>query len=178
MRAAPYAQPRMSVLRYSPPAQRDLAASMYTVAGWVSGSFMIPKLRIFTEFLNAPQEFFKLKGVHLPGLDKEIPFFVLQRASIIFIVPGDDEALDSPVAGKRMEREVSCAFANGVVSGTLHLLKGVRVSDFVFSHAGLFVLRNCSIFIRGGATPEVRHNVLHAMVNSDRLIGVSEPRFV
>jgi hypothetical protein len=168
----------MSVNRYSAPAQRELAASMFTVAGWITGSFLIPKLRHFSDFLNQPQEFFKLKAVRLPGLEKELPFFVLQRNSIIFVVPADDDDLVPAVGGEKLEREVSCAFANGVVSGTLDVLKGVRVSDFLMSRAGLFVLRNCSTFIRTGATPEVRHNIPYVIVNSERVIGVSEPRFV
>lgn len=169
----------MSVTSYTPPPQREVSSSMYTTAGWISGTFMVPKLRHFNDYLNHPHPFFKLKAVRLPGLDKEIPFFVLQRSSIIFIIPdAQDDALVSPIGGEKMEREVSCAFANGVVSGTLDILKGVRVSDFLMSRAGLFVLRNCSVFVRTGASPDIRHNVPHVMVNADRVIGVSEPRFV
>lgn len=169
----------MTVTSYTPPPQRDLPATIYTTAGWISGTFMVPKLRHFNDYLNHPHPFFKLKTVRLPGLDKDIPFFVLQKTSIIFIIPEPgDEALVSPIGGEKIEREVSCAFANGVISGTLDILKGVRVSDFLMAKAGLFVLRNCSAFLRTPAGSDVRHNIAHLMANSERIIGVSEPRFI
>ena len=167
--------------RYTPPAQRDVTARMFTTAGWINGIFMIPKLRTFVEFLNNQQhDFFKLKDVSLPGLDKVIPFFALQRSTLIFLIPEFESDLFTPPAGgERVTRDVSCALSTGVISGSLDILAGVRVSDFLMSKANFFFpLTKCTTFLRAGGQADVTRDIPVVIVNAPQVLGVAEPRFI
>ena len=139
---------------------------------------MLPAMRIFSEYLNHPHDFFKLKDVVLPGLDKQIPFFALQRDSVMLILVEPGEGILS-AADRRRPADISCAFNGGVISGTLNLPQGVRVSDFLLQKQNFFHLTNCSMFMRAaGGKSEVSHDLPVVVVNTRRVIGVSEPRFL
>ncbi len=171
----------MTVKKYTPPAQFDVPCEMFSTAGWIKGTLMIPKLRNVVDYLNQNHEFLKVKNVYLPGLDKEIPFFAMQKSAIILVLPAptSEVAVSPASAGERKSREVSCALNSGVVSGSIEILGGVRVSDFLMQNAAFFALTQCSIFLRtGGGPAEVRHNIPNVLVNAPQIIGVSEPRFV
>lgn len=165
------------VSAYSPPPQREVPARIFTTAGWLRGAFQLPALRVFTDYINHPHGFLKLKSVFLPGLENEIPFFALQRESVILILFEPDEAI-RPTEGKRRPADVSCAFIGGVISGTLSLQQGVRVSDFLIQKQQFFHLTSCSLYLRSGGKTETLHDLPIGIVNSRRVIGVSEPRFV
>jgi hypothetical protein len=162
---------------YAPPAQREVVAEMFTTAGWIQGAFQLPALRIFTEYLNHPHDFFKLKNVRLPGVEKPIPFFALHRDSIIFILVQPAEGILGPSAAKR-KTDVSCVFASGVISGTLELVSGVRVSDFLLQKTHFFYLTDCTTYAKVGGQNDIRRDVPIGIVNARKVIGVSEPRFV
>ena len=170
----------MTVKMYAPPAQFDVPCEMFSTAGWIKGTFMIPKLRNILDYFNQNHEFLKVKNVYLPGLEKEIPFFAIQKSAIILVLPAPtaDVAVTPATAGERKAREVSGAFNSGVVSGSIEILGGVRVSDFLMQNAAFFALTQCSVFIRSSGPAEVRHNIPHVLVNAPRIIGVSEPRFI
>lgn len=163
---------------YSPPPQREVEGNIFSTAGWIRGRFMMPAMRIFTEYLNHPHDFFKLRSVMLPGLEKEIEFFALQRDSVIFISVTPGEGVFAPAERKR-PADISCAFNGGVVSGTLNLPQGVRVSDFLIQKQNFFHLTDCTGFLRGaGGKSEVMRDLPLVIVNTRRVIGVSEPRFI
>jgi hypothetical protein len=162
---------------YTPPAQREVPAEIFTTAGWIKGSFMLPALRIFTEFANQTHDFFKLKGVLLPGLEQTIPFFALQRDSIIFMIVEPGDGMLAALAGRR-QTDISCAFNGGVISGNIDLPQGVRLSDFLLQKAHFFYLTNSTAYLRSGSQSDVRRSIPLALVNSRRVVGISEPRFV
>jgi hypothetical protein len=163
---------------YSPPPQRSVDATIFTIAGPMRGAFLVPALRIFVEYLNYQQDFIKLKDVTLPGVEKTVPFFALQRDSVIFIIPS---AVDAIVpAGTREPRtaSVSCAFPGGALSGSLHLPQGVRVSDFLLQKAYFFPMFDCTSYVRAGGQTKSTPDIRIALVNSRRMIGISEPPFI
>lgn len=168
----------MSATAYSPPPQREIPAEILSTAGWIRGNFMLPGMRIFSEYLNHPHDFFKLKSVVLPGLENQIPFFALHRDSVIFVVVKPDNGILAPTERKR-PADVSCAFVGGVISGTLNLPAGVRVSDFLHQKQNFFHLTDCTVFLRSPAgANEIRRDIPVVIINTRRVIGVSEPRFV
>ena len=162
------------------PPMREVEASIYTTAGWVKGTFVIPKMRNFVDFINQPQDYFKLKDVSLPDIDHPLPFFALQQQSVIFIVPETQEEMlrMTTLAGDKVERDVSCAFSNGIVSGALFVLRNARVSDFLMQRHSFFYLRDCSLYLRTSGHPDIRKGLAMIVVNGNRIIGVSEPRIL
>jgi hypothetical protein len=164
--------------QYTASARREVAVDLYTTAGWIHGSFLMPPMRGLTPFANQDHDFFKLKDVVLPGLGQPMPFFLLQRREVFFFIPGEGHRDPPPAFVERNPRDVSCAFANGVVSGRLTLNKGIRVSDFMLNKAPFFELEDASVFIRTAGAPEVRRNIPIVVISRWRLLGVSEPRFV
>lgn len=163
---------------YSPPPQREVEARIFSTAGWITGRFMLPAIRIFTEYLNHPHDFLKLKDTTLPGLETQIPFFALQRNSIVFMLVAQTDGILTPGERKR-PADVSCAFNQGVISGTLNLPPGVRVSDFLIHKQHFFHLTDCTTFVRNSAgKSEVIRDQPIGIVNTRRVIGVSEPRFI
>ncbi len=82
------------------------------------------------------------------------------------------------LTGEKIERNVSCAFTAGLVSGSLFLKAGIRVSDFLMQKNDFFPLQDASIFLRTTADPDIRRDIALVIVNGHRIIGVSEPRIV
>ncbi|HUO85172.1 MAG TPA: hypothetical protein VM534_08670 [Thermoanaerobaculia bacterium] len=162
------------------PPQREIRSAIFTTAGWVSGTFVIPKMRMLVDYLNQPNDFYKLREVQLPGLTIGVPFFALQRRSVILIVPHEqDEALRmTTLGGEKVERSVSCAFPAGLVSGTLFVREGIRVSDFLMQRNDFFYLQEATVHLRVSGQPDLRRDAALVVVNGNQIIGVSEPRIV
>ena len=141
---------------------------------------MLFRSRNFVDFINQPHDYFKLTEVTLPGIDQEIPFFALQQQSVIFIVPEEHEEnlRMTTLAGDKVERDVSCAFSSGIVSGVLFVLKNARVSDFLMQRHSFFYLRECSLHLRSSGKADVRRGVPMIVINGKKIIGVSEPRII
>ncbi len=162
--------------QYTPPTQRDLGAQLLTTAGWVRGWFMVPARRSLTDYVNHQHDFFKLKDVALPGLEKRVPFFALQRRTVILIIPDIPEPSAKVVANAN-EKDVSCAFNGGVISGTLWVGTGVRVSDYLLQRDPFFPLTDCRMILRSGNSSQIRELEL-VLLNRGGILGTSEPRFV
>jgi hypothetical protein len=165
--------------QYTPPSQRDVGADLYTTAGWISGSFMVPAMRSITDFANQQHDFFKLKNVKLPGLPNVVPFFILQRRSVVLVIPhAAEQSVKATITAEKDTKDVSCAFHGGVVSGTLTVAKGLRVSDVVLQRDPFFYLTSCNLYLRTSSTPEIRKDLDMVVINRWEIVGVSEPRFV
>ena len=164
---------------YTPPAQRDAVADLLTTAGWVTGAFMIPAMRSINDWTNQQHDFFKLKDVKLPGMQATIPFFVLQRRSVVLVIPhAAEQSVKTALAAEKEDKDVSCAFHGGVVSGTLTVPKGLRVSDVALQRDPFFPIAHCTLYLRTGPIPEIRRDIGMILVNRAAILGVSEPRFV
>jgi len=159
---------------------REVESSFYTTAGWVRGSFVIPTMRNFVDFVNQPHDYFKLKNVKFPGIEPIVPFFALQRQSVILVIPDrHEETLRmTTLTGDKVERDVSCAFMSGFVSGVLFVLQDARVSDFLMQRHSFFYLRDCSLYLRTSRQADIRKEIPMIVVNGKQIIGVSEPRIM
>lgn len=164
-------------MHFAPP-QREVESTVFTQAGWMRGKFVVPNTRRFVEFTNQPDDFFKLREVQLPSVAGRAEFFALQRDSVVFIVPhdGSEKSAVRTLSGDRSERDVSCAFEAGIVSGVLYVPTGLRVSDYLIQRRRFFELYDCEYIVRGGDHFQRSENVPLILVNANRIIGVSEPR--
>lgn len=162
---------------YAPP-QRDVPATIYTTAGWMRGNFVIPSSRRLIEFTNQPDDFFKLRDVQLPSVPGRATFFALQRDSVIFIVPNSQAEVSriTTLGQDRVERDVSCAFETGLISGILYVPTGLRVSDYLVQRKRFFEIYECEYLVGEGEQLDRVRNIPIMLVNSNRIIGVSEPR--
>jgi len=160
------------------PPLRDAKAAVLTTTGWIHGTFRIPTNRNIVDFVNQHLDYFKMVDVRLPGIEAPVPFFALQRQSVILLLPEEpEELLRIPtLGGDRVEREVSCLFANGMASGSLFVPHHARVSDFLMQRQIFFHLRDCTLATREGDGHEERRSVPIIAINSTRIVGVSEPR--
>lgn len=165
--------------QYTPPSNRDVKARLFTTAGWIEASFLIPAKRSLIDYSNQAHDFFKLKDVSLPGLKEPIPFFALQRHSVILMLPEEaEEGVDSSIGAAKDDKDVSCAIDQGVVSGSLSVSTGLRMSDFMIKPQLFFYLKNCTLFMRSSGAPQITRNVPMIIINRQKILGVSEPRFV
>lgn len=158
------------------PEQRKVSAHLYTPAGWMLGTFHVPRRGGFVDHLNQAKGFFTLTEVTLTGRAQQIPFFALQRSAVIFCVLSPDETFlygenrQAPVM-----KQVSCLLEMGVLHGTLEMPPQIRVSDYLTSGAGFITLRNCNVLLgtsAHGGVVEQRYQTI--ILNSERVIGVSD----
>lgn len=157
------------------PHQRQIAAQIFTTAGWMEGTFHFPKMSQLLEALNSQSEFYRLTDATFLANKRNLEFFALQRRSTVLVVPPEGER------NLRMENEetrpirVYCLFDGGYVEGRLRLRKGVRVSDYLPREDGFVLLQNCKLRLGDTTTEffvEEEHDAV--FVNAGRIVGVSE----
>lgn len=165
--------------QYTPPSNREVKARLLSTAGWIEASFLIPAKRSLTDYSNQQHDFFKLKDATLPGLKEPIPFFALQRQSVILMLPEEaEEGVEGTIGGSKEHKDVSCAIDQGVVSGTLCVSSGLRMSDFMIKPQPFFYLKDCTLFLRSVGGPQITRDISMIIINRHKIVGVSEPRFV
>jgi hypothetical protein len=153
---------------YRPP-QRVVPARILTPSGWIQGSFHVPRMQSFLEFVSQPSRFFTLTGVVLGASKRQVPFLALRRSAAAIVVPACDErrlllAQEPPNA---VLRDVTCVLEVGTVSGRLRVPPHLRVSDYLAHGAGFLLLRAAEI--GGAAAPTV-------LINASGLVAVSDVR--
>jgi hypothetical protein len=153
--------------------RRGVVSTILSDFGWIDGTFVIPKLNSFVDYLNSSQRYVKLTDVTMPGLEPRLPFFALAQDAYTLILPdANDEHLASAIPHVQSRtHSISCVFASGWISGKLDTIPSARVSDFLGQGREFFLLRDCAIQVRGQA-PRLAPIVI---VNSARILGVSEP---
>lgn len=142
----------------------------------MNGTFHVLRHAKFVEQLNAPNEFIKITDVSFVGKQREIPFFALQRdATTLIVPPATENDLILDKVEEQEAKHVFCVFVGGVISGTLLIRKGVRVSDFLVKQTGFVLLRRCKLRL-GDLHDEffVEEEHPSIIVNSSNIIGVSE----
>ncbi len=153
--------------------RRGVASAILSDFGWIDGTFIIPKLNSFVDYLNSTARYVKLKDVTMPGLAPQLPFFALAQDAYTLILPDarDEHLRSAQTQLNNRTHSISCVFAAGWVSGRLDTMPSVRVSDFLGQGREFFLLRECTIQVRG-QSPRLAPIVI---VNSARILGVSEP---
>ncbi|MEM9190194.1 MAG: hypothetical protein AAGF12_13500 [Myxococcota bacterium] len=159
------------------PSQRKVTAKVYTTAGWIAGTFHVPEVVPFLEFLGGDEDFFTLTDVELPRQTSPLPLLALQRHSTALVIPSADEV--GPAPESTTVHQVSCLLDGGVVMGSLYLPPDLRVSDQLTLSARpgrrFVVLRRCTVgldqSLPGKAGVETARL---ALVNVERVVGVAE----
>ena len=153
--------------------RRGVPAEILSDFGWIDGTFVIPKLNSFVDYLNSTARYVKLKEVAMPGLEPRLPFFALAQDAYTLILPdpNDDQLRSAQPQINTRTHSISCVFASGWVSGKLDTMPSVRVSDFLGQGREFFLLRDCTIQVRS----QSKRFVSVVVVNSARILGVSEP---
>ena len=159
----------MSVYR---PPQRSITAHVLAASRWIRGTFHLPKLNSFLDYLGKEAAFYRLTDVALGPNGPDAPFFALRRSSATIIAPecGEAELRLESVPGA-MPHPVDCLVETGMVSGLLALLPNVRVSDYLMHQEGFVVLR-AATFPPGSLPPSGPVDLV--FVNARALVGVRE----
>jgi hypothetical protein len=131
---------------YRPP-QRVVRARVLTPSGWIRGSFHVPRMHSFHDFLGQRAPFFNLTEVALAARGAELPFLALRRSAARLIVPSADERrlLVAPPPPNAVERTVTCVLDAYAVSGRIALPSQLRVSDYLSHHSGFIQLREADL---------------------------------
>lgn len=161
-----------TALRFHVAPRRDIDAAVLSDMGWIEGTFVVPKLHGFVDYLNNATGYLKLTRASFAGLEEKLPFLALAQGAYTLVIPSDNDGrLESPPPTvSRKRHRVSCIFSSGWVSGTLETLESLRVSDVLTNSKPFFLLRDCTINVRG-----VAKRAPLAIVNGACLVGVSEP---
>jgi hypothetical protein len=158
------------------PEQRRIPARIHTLAGWLSGTFHVPVAKSFVEHLHAAGDFLTLTDVLLPGHKSRLEFFALQRAATLLILPEttEDDLKLAEVASNAATHTVACLLERGVLNGTLALPPSLRVSDFLLSQKGFFVVRSCTLGTQGSADDFSVAMMPLVIVHAAGVIGIAE----
>lgn len=156
---------------------RGVAAQVLTKAGWLTGRFHLAPGQALLDFLDRAEEFVSMTDVSHTSGSRLIPFFALQRRSMLVVVPDRHASglAEVPGAAKTQATAISCLFDQGFLHGQLELAPGMRVSDYLRRHPGFLVFRDCQLMLhprQGDAGVDYR--LALALVNASRIIGVSQ----
>ena len=108
--------------------------------------------------------------------NEDLPLFTLQRSAIQFIVvesPPEKE-LDAHLRNQ-IEHPISCLLQNGSLSGVIHVLRGVRLSEHLSRHKGFVMLKDAHFHLRNPWENRViDHREPLVLLNPQSVVGVSE----
>jgi hypothetical protein len=158
------------------PKTRSVTATVHTSAGWIRGTFTLPAIQGFLDFLNQSKGFHKLVNVTLPD-GSEVPFLAVPRSAALALVPNqDDQNLQSRnLTGATAAHRILCLLDAGVIRGTLETANNLRVSDYLMQHSDFIALRDATIDF--GSTPlgsDVAQPIPFIVILASGVVGVSE----
>lgn len=155
--------------------QRPVLARILTVRGWLRGTFHPPRAAWLVDYFNHAPPFINITQVIADGGTHVLPHLTLQKRAITCVVPQSDTHLEAPLPpDHRVEHGVYCLLREGSLSGRLHVLPHIRVSDYFMNREG-FVLIQHGVGRFG--YPEVEHGPEQlgtVLLNTWNVIGVSE----
>jgi hypothetical protein len=151
------------------PSQRKVEIEMLASAGWVSGTLHVPERSALLAFFNKKSEFMPMHA----GAPGEQEFLALRRQSLMLVIPDpadiDEHGCVQP--GTFETCRIRCLFPGGSVEGTIQILSGQRMSDFLETNPGFFLLSECTLACDDG---HAQSGVPHVLVNSQHLLAVSD----
>lgn len=163
--------------QYRPPL-REIPSVLFTTSGWIRGTFHVPQLHGFMDFIGKSADFLKITEVTLPHLKKNLAYFGLRRNAVLMIIPDcPEEMLHLPrPLGKVRTIGISFLLESGTITGNLALEGETRTSDFLTKEARWIILRDCTLGTSaGGSGAESRFPLL--FLNAAGIIGASEEAF-
>lgn len=180
--AAPAAPPRVRRQKvpkaggkYHPPL-KQIPALIFTTAGWIRGTFHVPVMHGFMDYLQRSGELLKLTDVTLPHLKKQLDFFGLRRISALMIIPDcEEELLSLPmIMGKNDTFTASFLLESGSVTGNVTIEADIRISDYL-NQSRFLVLRETIVGSHGGGGGKGQSARFPLLIlNSHGIIGTSE----
>ena len=155
------------------PNQRKIRVEVLAVAGWVSGTFHVAARTTLLAALNRTSEFLPLTDVISDPDAPSISFLAIRRTAMVLVVPGPDELERPAVAqpGSYERLTLQCHLADGTVTGSVHVLSGLRASDFLEACPQFVVLSDCTL--DGDGPPRTW---AQALLNSSHVLAVMEVR--
>ncbi|MBK8726702.1 MAG: pentapeptide repeat-containing protein [Holophagaceae bacterium] len=161
--------------KYHPPL-KHIQALIFTTAGWIRGTFHVPVMHGFMDYLQRSGELLKLTDVTLPHLKKQLDFFGLRRISALMIIPDcEEELLSLPlITGKNDTFTASFLMESGSVTGNVTIEADIRISDYL-NQSRFLVLRECIVGSHGGGAGKGQSARFPLLIlNSHGIIGTSE----
>lgn len=165
--------------QYHPP-MKEIPAVVFTSAGWIRGTFHVPQLHGFLDFLSR-SEFLKLTDVTLPYQKRHLDFFGLRRSEALMIIPDCPESLlglPKPTGASR-NVPLHLLLSRGCISGVMPLDADIRMSDALTKESKFVLLRDCVL----GPSPDVtstpgsESRFPRVLMNLMAVIGASEESF-
>jgi hypothetical protein len=160
--------------KYHPPL-KHIPSLIFTTAGWMRGTFHVPVMHGFMDYIQRSGELLKLTDVTLPHLKKQLDFFGLRRISALMIIPDcEEELLSLPmITGKNDTFTASFLMESGSVTGNVTIEADIRISDYL-NQSRFLVLRDCIVGSHGGSTKAQSARFPLLILNSHGIIGTSE----
>jgi len=162
-------------MTYQTTPKRRVDFRVLSFSGWIEGAMRLPARVSLIDYLNRPDQLYRLVDVKLPGQTMVLPFFALTRAATVAVIPMN--AAEMPgLNEKRTAHKTMWLLHEGIiVEGSLDLLEGVRISDHLAHRKGFVALHDCTIYMPNSAGPTtVFPRVPFLALQTDRAIGVSE----
>jgi hypothetical protein len=160
------------------PNLRDVPAEVLTPSGWISGTIVLPERQSLVDHLAKSGPFLKLTAVRLPGRAQLVPFFALQAATTVLVVPAVESRLEGePGHAAFTALPVTFLLTGGVLDGKLAVPSNLRLSDHLRTQTGFVVVRDAQWTPHrsaGEPQPDARRTLPCVLVNASLVIGVEE----
>jgi hypothetical protein len=157
------------------PDQRRATAAVLTAMGWLQGTFHLPPMQTWFDFLAGGSPVLKLTRVRLPVNAPTVPFLALRRESLHLLAPTIDELIELPGAqGHTTPRQVEILLSGGWLRGRIEVLVNLRVSDFLRQQTGLAVVREAVFSPHGSSDPAHARKLPVVLVNLAEVVGIAQ----
>lgn len=123
--------------------QRSTSVSIFTRAGWVTGSVHFAAERDLGWYLAGEDRFFRLTNVQLPAEEGEREFFAMYADEALMVVPLEIKEQYRPAPEGSKRRDIACLLGEGTLFGALDVPPDARVSDYLMSGQGFIPVRRC-----------------------------------
>lgn len=153
--------------------QHSIPVSIFTRAGWITGSLHIAPATELASYLDGDDRFFRLTAVQLPSEEGEREFFAMHADEALMIVPLEVREQFVPPAEGSTRRDIACLLGEGTLFGAFDLPPGARVSDYLMSRKGFIPVRRCRTPLME-LPPELAEPLEMIYLNSRKIIGVTE----
>lgn len=153
--------------------QRSIAVSIFSRAGWITGSLHIAPETELARYLDGDDRFFRLTGVQLPSEESEREFFAMHADEALMLVPLEVKDQYVPPAEGSTRRDIACLLGEGTLFGALDVPPGARVSDYLMSRRGFIPVRRCRTPLME-LPADLAEPLEMIYLNTRKIIGVTE----
>ena len=153
--------------------QRSIAVSVFTRAGWITGSLHIAPETQLGSYLDGNDRFFRLTEVQLPSEEGEREFFAMHADEALMLVPLEVKEQYVQAAEGSTRRDIACLLGEGTLFGALDVPPGARVSDYLMSRTGFIPVRRCRTPLME-LPADLAEPLEMIYLNTRKIIGVTE----